>query len=125
LERNIASALRVNPDIGNVSLDPGSPSNSSVLKGSAHLHPMTNIDPSPSHHPDLWDIPSHPLIIKPWLGKLSPNGDETLPDATTTAYADPFDPLPELAHHSPVPADTVRLELLPEHPSPYQSFDED
>ena len=125
LGTNIASALRTNPDIESVSLDPGSPSNSWVLKGRPYLHPMTNIDPSPLHHPDSWDIPSRPLIIKPWLGKPSPNGYETLPDATTTTHVDAFDPLPELAYHSPIPADVAKLELLAEHSSPYQSFDED
>ena len=125
LGANIVSALRANTDIGNVSLDHGSPSNSWVLKGRPYLHPMTNIDPSPSHHPDSWDVPSRPLIIKPWLGKPSPNGYETLTDTTTATHADTFDPLPELAYHSPVPADVAKLELPPEHSSLYQSFDED
>lgn len=125
LGANIASALRSNPDIGNVSLDPGSPSNSWVLKGRPYLYPMTNVNPSTSHRPDSWDFPARPLIIKPWLGKTSPNGYEILPDVTTTTHANTFDRVPELAYHSPVPADVAKLELVPEHSSPHQSCDED
>ena len=125
LGANIVSALRANPDIGNVSSDYGSPLNSWVLNGRLYLHPMTNIDPSPSHHPDSWDIPSRPVIIKPWLWKASQNRYKTLPDATAIPHADTFDPRPELAYHSPVPADIAKLKLLPEHSSSYQPFDED
>ncbi|KIM38378.1 hypothetical protein M413DRAFT_12833 [Hebeloma cylindrosporum] len=87
---------------------------------------MTNIDPA--FHPDSWDFPARPFIIKPWLGKTSVNGYETLPDVATTPtpHADTFDPLlPELASHPAVPADIAKLELLPEHSSSYQSCDED
>ena len=121
---NIASALRSNPDIRNLSSD--SALSSWVLKGRPYLHPMTNIDPSPSlRHPDSWDFPARPLIIKPWVGKASSNGYETLPDANITAHPNTFDRPPGLAYYPPVPADMTKLELLPEHSSSQQSCDED
>ena len=124
LGTNIASALRSNPDIRNVSLDPGS--SSWVLKGRPYLHPMTNIDPSPSlRHPDSWNFPARPLIIKPWVGKTSSNGYETLSDADITAHGDTLHRPSGLAYHPSVPADITKLELLPEYSSPHQSYDED
>jgi hypothetical protein len=79
---------------------------------------MTNINPS--RHPDSWDVPARPFIIKPWLGEISSSGYVTI-DATAMP-TDTFERLPELARYSPVPAGIAKLELLPE---PSSLCDED